>query len=677
MKHVDDETLAMLAVTDTVADDDVAAHLAACAVCRDAVAEFQRVAAVTRSSADLELVAPPERVWDRIQAAVRAEQDADRRRGSTPPRRSRTPSPRLRTAAGRSGRPTRWRPACGPRDRGPSSPTHDRRGRRGGHRVLALLVGIGVVTGVVPGAGSGETVVATTDLSALPSWSGARGNAELERDRDGRLTLVVDVHGDGDRNGDAGGLREVWMMQTDLKGLVSVGYLDGDRGRFGCRPAWTSRVTGRRRVGGARRRQARALRRLDRPGHLHVPVGSRRDRARLLETPRGRRFCFELMIAAQGDDEWSDGDLHTLLRPSTTWAMPAATGRRSSDPVPTVPRAADASVAAAIDAVRRDHGRCGGGRPRGDRRQRHGLAASRRSGCAARPSRRACDARAAGGPGRRVCARPAAGAAPRHPVDGVLPRGRRRRPGARTSDTGGSPDVVRADLVAEQRRGASRGCPERGGPRRRGRSRPRPVRRSGTRSARALGGGGLLVTNGRRPAVVRPGDRVARVDSPRTGPRSAAGGHSPSTAHPPHDWAATGVRAGWVQPDWAAVAEEFDVVHLTVAGWFRCSGIAIAVDDTARASSRVDTGRRVPTDRRRPDVSAPTVWTRPEATALDNGRRLKSHRRCIPAAPGRFLGVVPRVLSHERVTLAPCPTPPPSSRRPPRGPRHRSARSAP
>ncbi|MEK6344600.1 MAG: hypothetical protein V4737_12290, partial [Curtobacterium sp.] len=74
---MDDETLAMLAVTGAVADDEVAAHLAACARCRAEVADLQRVAAVTRSAADVDLVAPPERVWDRIAATVRAEQAAD------------------------------------------------------------------------------------------------------------------------------------------------------------------------------------------------------------------------------------------------------------------------------------------------------------------------------------------------------------------------------------------------------------------------------------------------------------------------------------------------------------------------------------------------------------------------------------------------------------------------
>ncbi|WP_349774950.1 hypothetical protein [Curtobacterium sp. MCPF17_002] len=96
--------------------------------------------------------------------------------------------------------------------------------------------------------GASETVLASAALDPLPAWKGSRGTAELERDRDGRLTLVVDLRGasdDADAGADpdadagasaddepAGGLREVWMMRSDLKGLVSVGFLDGDRGRF-------------------------------------------------------------------------------------------------------------------------------------------------------------------------------------------------------------------------------------------------------------------------------------------------------------------------------------------------------------------------------------------------------------------------------------------------------------
>ncbi|WP_242091330.1 anti-sigma factor [Curtobacterium sp. DN_7.5] len=243
---MDDETLAMLAVTDVVADDEVAGHLVACAQCRAEVADLQRVAAVTRSAADVDLVAPPERVWDRIAVTVRAEQAGDGLEARVDPASPEQPdagpgpTPDVGSPAQPVVSPTRpgvaaVRPS-GRRDR-PGTATRRRRRRTiagvvaAGVGALALLVGVGVVTGVVPGPGSGETVVARATLDALPDWGGARGTAELERDRDGRLTLVVDVSGDRDAS-DTGTLREVWMMRSDLKGLVSVGFLDGDRGRF-------------------------------------------------------------------------------------------------------------------------------------------------------------------------------------------------------------------------------------------------------------------------------------------------------------------------------------------------------------------------------------------------------------------------------------------------------------
>ncbi|MBF4587275.1 hypothetical protein [Curtobacterium sp. VKM Ac-2887] len=47
-----------------------------------------------------------------------------------------------------------------------------------------------------------------------------------------------------------------------------------------------------------------------------------------------------------------------------------------------------------------------------------------------------------------------------------------------------------------------------------------------------------------------------------------------------NDWRlATGRQGTWVLPDWSGVAAEYDVVHLTVAGWFRTSGDAVKVDD--------------------------------------------------------------------------------------------------
>ncbi|PZF59644.1 hypothetical protein DEJ23_00990 [Curtobacterium sp. MCSS17_008] len=46
-----------------------------------------------------------------------------------------------------------------------------------------------------------------------------------------------------------------------------------------------------------------------------------------------------------------------------------------------------------------------------------------------------------------------------------------------------------------------------------------------------------------------------------------------------HDWyRATGRDGDWVVPDWAAVAQLYDAVRLTLRGWLRASGTAIPVD---------------------------------------------------------------------------------------------------
>ncbi|MCX2730641.1 hypothetical protein OOZ19_10345 [Saccharopolyspora sp. NFXS83] len=52
------------------------------------------------------------------------------------------------------------------------------------------------------------------------------------------------------------------------------------------------------------------------------------------------------------------------------------------------------------------------------------------------------------------------------------------------------------------------------------------------------------------------------------------------TAGRRHDWfRATGRDGRWVLPDWAAVAREFDGVHLTAAGYLATAGAAVPVED--------------------------------------------------------------------------------------------------
>lgn len=64
------------------------------------------------------------------------------------------------------------------------------------------------------------------------------------------------------------------------------------------------------------------------------------------------------------------------------------------------------------------------------------------------------------------------------------------------------------------------------------------------------------------------------------------------TAQQRSDWfEATGRRGRWVIPDWSQVAEEFDGVHVSLAGYLRTSGTVIDVGD----ASLVEHSRSLPT----------------------------------------------------------------------------------
>lgn len=218
MNHIDEESLALLAIGDDAPSGAAAEHLAACPACRDELADLRRVVTVAKSSQSIDLEQPSARVWDRIATDLGFDD-----RSATP-----AAEPALAAAADPA-------PAAAPEHVAP------RRRSRVRRRTALLLTAAAAVVGLVLGLGGGwflfaggprggDTVVSRTALDPLPGWSGARGSAELERDGDGRLSLVVDL--DQRAADGAAPLREVWMMRSDLSGLVSVGFLDGDTGRF-------------------------------------------------------------------------------------------------------------------------------------------------------------------------------------------------------------------------------------------------------------------------------------------------------------------------------------------------------------------------------------------------------------------------------------------------------------
>lgn len=115
-----------------------------------------------------------------------------------------------------------------------------------------------------------------------------------------------------------------------------------------------------------------------------------------------------------------------------------------------------------------------------------------------------------------------------------------------------------------------------------------------TRTTRSLGAEGALglrlVEDGDdwdrasvHPVEVPDTLNVYEVDGPHAWGRLCGRFPLEVTASRRHDWfRTTGATGGWVIPDWSRAAEEFDAIHLTVAGYLETAGRAVAVtEDTA------------------------------------------------------------------------------------------------
>lgn len=190
--HPDDEVLAAIALGEEVTADE-AAHAAGCAHCATTVAGLRETLALARSSAHVELRQPPDSLW----AAIAAE----------------TAVPAASLAGPEAASPTALEPT-------PPAPQ--------GRPQVAWLIGAaaaGVALGVLgtqaitalqPRA---VEIVATAPLETLDTGRPG-GDANLV-DARGNLALRLQVE-----PLDAGdGLLEVWLINTDLTRMVSVGIL--------------------------------------------------------------------------------------------------------------------------------------------------------------------------------------------------------------------------------------------------------------------------------------------------------------------------------------------------------------------------------------------------------------------------------------------------------------------
>ncbi|SEJ12993.1 anti-sigma factor [Demequina mangrovi] len=209
MRHCDEEELAALALGDPI-DAAAAAHAAGCERCATEVEDLRAVAGRVQGAAGVELVAPPARVWTAIEAEIAAD-------------------PRSSAVKVDEGDGV---------DEGPAVEPEDELARRRERRspwvvgIAAAAAGAiigGVAVGLVVSGGDdgGGTLVAQAPLADLATDAPA-GSARVERRDDGTEVLVLDtpVPAAGDAN------LEVWLIDTDVVGMVSLGFLTGDHQEF-------------------------------------------------------------------------------------------------------------------------------------------------------------------------------------------------------------------------------------------------------------------------------------------------------------------------------------------------------------------------------------------------------------------------------------------------------------
>jgi hypothetical protein len=237
MRHVDEETLAMIALGEDVGSADVVAHLAQCSECAHELSQLRHLVSVGQElTTDDVPTPPPAFVWDRISAELGLA-GAPTRPGIGNPRDGR------HNGAGTAGSPVSPGGTAPPAAAAPPADTsatvHDLAARRRPRTAgwLAVAASVGVIAGSLGGAWWASnrqatpdaTVLAQAALEPLPGWE-ATGVALVERvaqDSDSRV-VVVQVSGELGTDG----YREVWLLAPDLSGMVSLGLLTGSSGEF-------------------------------------------------------------------------------------------------------------------------------------------------------------------------------------------------------------------------------------------------------------------------------------------------------------------------------------------------------------------------------------------------------------------------------------------------------------
>ncbi len=201
MSHSDPQILALRSLGEQVGGPETDAHLASCRQCQDELASLRSLVLTAASGGPTTMSTPPPSVWDAIVAELAEDAPA-------PP--SEPLAPVVPLVPSQRWRPATWMLAAA---------------GVGGIVVGGLATAALVTSPSQPAA----TVQASTALDPLPEWD-ASGTAELTVDKSGQQVLVVSVETDPGAVQD--GYEEVWLIDREVQGMVSLGPLEGGTGSF-------------------------------------------------------------------------------------------------------------------------------------------------------------------------------------------------------------------------------------------------------------------------------------------------------------------------------------------------------------------------------------------------------------------------------------------------------------
>lgn len=239
MSHCDPEMLALRSLGEVVGTPEQDAHLASCEQCRGEVSSLRAVVTVARAGEPIELVQPSPQVWQRVRAELglsAAELDLSAAEQTLP------------HVSGHSSPSSVADALLTHPDSGESADEDEtavvslaeRRARR--TRPATWLLAAAGVGGLLVGGGAtamvlsndaddpATTVAASVGLDPLPDWQDAAGSAELTVTEDGQQVLVVSLSGAA--TGQAEGFQEVWLIDENVEGMLSLGILEGSSGEF-------------------------------------------------------------------------------------------------------------------------------------------------------------------------------------------------------------------------------------------------------------------------------------------------------------------------------------------------------------------------------------------------------------------------------------------------------------